>query len=329
MKWFEDFANTIFQITPDRFNDSAVALFQQQVNKNPVYRAYNELIGIEPSKVTSIDNIPFLPIELFKSHDVYLETLPQPEEIFYSSGTTGQTASHHMIYDLSLYEKSCLQGFERVYGPPSDYCIIALLPSYLERGNSSLVYMAGLLIRMSGHPSSGYYLNDYQELAQTLTALKKERQPILLLGVSFALWELAEQYPMDLSGAIIMETGGMKGRRKELVRDELHQIISHAFNVETIHSEYGMTELLSQAYATAEGIFQPPPWMKALTRDPYDPFSLQSPGASGGINMIDLANIHSCAFIQTDDLGRTYSDGSFEVLGRFDQSEVRGCNLMV
>lgn len=329
MQWDEPFREHIFNIDAHLFNESALALFRQQVEHNPVYRKFVDLLNVQPANIQDIEEIPFLPVELFKTKDIYLDSLPQPEQIFYSSGTTGQQQSRHLIYDLGLYEQSCLTTFRKFYGDPSDYCILALLPSYLEQSHSSLVYMTELLIQRSGHSLSGFYLNDYKALSETLEELRNQGTNIFLFGVSFALWELAEQYPLDLSGSIIMETGGMKGRRKELVRQEFHNILKDAFNVSTIHSEYGMTELLSQAYATGDGHFQCPPWMKIVIRDPYDPLSINPIGQTGGINIIDLANLYSCSFIQTSDLGKIHTEGSFEVLGRFDESDIRGCNLMV
>ncbi|PSR04208.1 MAG: acyl transferase [Bacteroidetes bacterium SW_11_45_7] len=329
MSWDKQFREELFHIDESTFNEWAVALFRQQVQDNPVYRQFVDLLNVEPANVQNIEDIPFLPVELFKSKNIYLQSLAQPEAIFYSSGTSGQQQSRHLVRDISLYEESCLATFRMFYGDPSNYCIVALLPSYFEQSHSSLVYMTDLLIHRSQHPLSGFYLHDYRNLWKTLNELRSRQEPIFLLGVSFALWELAEQYPMDLSGSIIMETGGMKGKRKELVRQELHNILKDAFNVEAIHSEYGMTELLSQAYATGEGRFRSPPRMKILIRDPYDPFSINPIGQTGGINIIDLANIYSCSFIQTSDLGKIHADGSFEVLGRFDESDVRGCNIMI
>jgi hypothetical protein len=232
------------------------------------------------------------------------------------------------VPDLKIYEQSFLNGFTSFYGPVDEYCILALLPSYLEREGSSLVYMVNELVSRSKHPDSGFYLYNLEELHQKLTILEKNQIKTMLIGVSFALLDLAEQAPIPLKNTIIMETGGMKGRRKELIREELHDMLKSAFQVAEIHSEYGMTELLSQAYSQGDGVFRTPPWMKIITRDTEDPLSLQSHGKTGGINIIDLANVYSCSFIATQDLGKTHSNGSFEVLGRFDHSDIRGCNLM-
>lgn len=269
-----------------------------------------------------------MPIEVFKSQTVISGEF-KPQEIFTSSGTTGMETSKHFVQELDLYTKSFRKGFELFYGPVSNYCVLALLPAYLERTGSSLVYMANDFINQSRHPLSGFYLNDLSQLAENLKKLEKENQPTLLLGVSFALLDLAEQFPQKLSNTIVMETGGMKGRRKELTRDELHTILKRGFGLDKIHSEYGMTELLSQAYSTGDGVFNCPPWMRVLIREQSDPLSYAPAGKTGGINVIDLANIDSCSFIATSDLGRLHTNGNFEVLGRFDSSDVRGCNLMV
>lgn len=249
--------------------------------------------------------------------------------IFTSSGTTGAKTSQHVVTDISLYEKSFLKAFEHFYGPVSHYCILALLPAYLEREGSSLVYMVDSLITKSRHSNSGFYLNNLDDLKKQLMLLQKKGQKTLLIGVSFALLDLAETMRFPLKNTIVMETGGMKGRRREMIRSELHQILKNAFGVEQIHSEYGMTELLSQGYSKGHGIFNCPPWMKVLIRDTEDPLSIQKSGKNGGINIIDLANLNSCPFIATQDLGKVHPNGSFEVLGRFDHSDIRGCNLMV
>ncbi|MEL6304419.1 MAG: acyl transferase, partial [Bacteroidota bacterium] len=247
---------------------------------------------------------------------------------FESSGTTGSVTSKHFVTNISLYQESFRRAFRQFYGDPKDLCILALLPSYLERTGSSLVFMVDDLINSSAHPLSGFYLHDLKALQQKLMELEASQTPTLLIGVSFALLDLAEQFPTPLKHITIMETGGMKGKRKEMIREELHQELRNAFQVQHIHSEYGMTELLSQGYSKGNGIFETPPWMKVLIRDPEDPLSLQANGKSGGVNVIDLANLHSCAFIATQDLGKVHSDGSFEIIGRFDHSDIRGCNLM-
>ncbi|MFZ5941459.1 MAG: acyl transferase [Bacteroidota bacterium] len=311
------------------FERCAMELFRYQSAANPVYRDYLAYLGRDPLKVRSLSDLPFLPIGFFKTHRV-LSGDQLPELLFESSGTTGDQSSKHYVTDPELYLKSLTRGFERVYGPPSDWCILALLPSYLEKGNSSLVYMMEQLMKLSGHPDNGFYLNEPSSLHAILEKRRADAFPVMLVGVSYALLDLAADYHGKMpEGIVVMETGGMKGRRKEMIRSELHELLKKAFDCGEIHSEYGMTELLSQAYSTGHQLFETPPWMKVLIRDSYDPFSLVAEGQTGGINVIDLANIHSCAFIATSDLGRILPDGRFEVLGRFDQAEVRGCNLMV
>jgi phenylacetate-coenzyme A ligase PaaK-like adenylate-forming protein len=320
----------IFNIKSDAdFSHSAVEIFNYQFEGNPVYREFITSLGKDPSLIKTVSEIPFIPIEFFRNHRIITGDSPV-EMIFESSGTTGAITGKHFINDLSLYEESFLRTFRLFYGQPEEFFIAALLPSYTEREGSSLVYMADNLIRRSKNPNSGFYRDNIAELINRIAEAKKKAQKILLLGVSFALLDLAEKHSPDLSGAIIMETGGMKGRRKELTRAELHSILKTKFNVPSIHSEYGMTELLSQAYSNGNGLFRCPSWMRILIRDPQDPLSLESePGKTGGINIIDLANINSCSFIAAGDLGKVYEDGSFEVLGRFDNSDIRGCNLMV
>jgi phenylacetate-coenzyme A ligase PaaK-like adenylate-forming protein len=323
----------IFRIENDRtFRDTTLEVFRYQAAMNPVYREFIHGIGLDPKQVREPDQVPFLPVEFFRTHRVICGNVT-PGLIFESSGTTRMEPSRHYVADPGLYQESFSRGFTSVYGDPSGLCILALLPSYLEREGSSLVYMMEHLIRMSGHPESGFYLDQGEKLAGVLGRCNRNGQPTLLIGVSFALLDLAEKYPMELGDHIVvMETGGMKGRRKELIREELHRILRKAFHSKVIHSEYGMTELLSQAYSTGKGIFRCPPWMKVLIREPNDPLSILSPlkvSQSGGINIIDLANLYSCAFIATGDLGVLHPDGSFEVRGRFDHADVRGCNLMV
>lgn len=311
----------------NEFDSLAMEIFRFQYRANTVYGTYCNHLGKSPSNVTHLSEIPFLPIEFFKSKTV-VSTHNKPEAIFESSGTTQNTTSKHFVSDLSLYERSFMQAFTLFYGPVEELCILALLPSYLERSGSSLVYMVNELVTRSQHPNSGFYLYNLKDLHQKMRAQEASGSKTLLIGVSFALLDLAEQFPTPLKYTTIMETGGMKGRRKELIRAELHDILKDAFEVPSIHSEYGMTELLSQAYSQGNGIFKTPPWMKILTRDTEDPLSLQSDGKTGGLNVIDLANLHSCSFIATQDLGKTYSNGTFEVLGRFDNSDIRGCNLL-
>lgn len=319
----------IFSISSQtEFESLALKIFSFQFENNPVYQTFCQYVKKSPSNVRRIEEIPFLPIEFFKSHKVIVASNKTPQTVFESSGTTGSVTSKHYVHDLSLYQKSYQKGFTSFYDPIESYCILALLPSYLERKGSSLLYMVNDLVTRSQHPSSGFYLYDFKALYEKLVQLEKEKTKTLLIGVSFALLDLAEQYPLPLKHTTIMETGGMKGRRKELIREELHNILKTAFGVPKIHSEYGMTELLSQAYSQGDGLFKTPNWMKIQTRDPEDPFTRQSHGKTGGVNVIDLANVNSCSFIATEDLGKTYADGSFEILGRFDQSDVRGCNLM-
>jgi phenylacetate-coenzyme A ligase PaaK-like adenylate-forming protein len=301
--------------------------FRFQAAENPVYKKYLELLHCNPAHVTQIDQVPFLPIEFFKSHRVV--SGPGTEtRIFESSGTTGTETSKHYILDEAIYKESLESGFRYFFGEPSLYCFLALLPSYLERRNSSLVYMMDHLIRLSHHPLSGFYLNNLEKLTESLRMLEQSGQKTMLLGVSFALLDLAEQFPVPLKNTMVVETGGMKGRREELTRCELHEVLKQTFHLDSICSEYGMTELLSQAWSTGNGIYYTPPEMKILIRDPYDPFRRMPCGKSGGIDVIDLANRFSCSFIQTQDLGRLLPDGGFEVLGRFDNSDIRGCNLM-
>ncbi|MGS2762692.1 LuxE/PaaK family acyltransferase [Sinomicrobium sp. M5D2P9] len=321
--------DAVFNIADDTdFEAVALHVFRHQYRNNTVYRKFCDLLGRKPEKVGSVEEIPFLPISFFKTHTI-VASGNTPEEIFTSSGTTGMSTSKHYITDLSVYEQSFLNAFERFYGDIREYVILALLPSYLEREGSSLIYMADELIRRSADKDSGFYLHNLAALSDKLEDLDKSGKKILLIGVSFALLDLVESREFQLKNTIIMETGGMKGRRKELIREELHRILSKGFGVPEIHSEYGMTELLSQAYSSGNGSFKCPPWMKIVIRDPEDALSLQPGGRTGGINVIDLANINSCSFIATQDLGKTHPDGSFEVLGRFDHSDIRGCNLMV
>ena len=324
---FEQGYHKIFEKGSLDFEALALDIFRYQRKNNAVYGAYVEALGVDPSRVERLEAIPFLPIRFFKTHAVKTGDF-EPEVVFESSGTTGMVNSRHLVKDLSLYKESFTRAFDLFYGPVSDYCILGLLPSYLERGNSSLVLMVDELIRRSGHAQSGFYLDEYAKLAGLLKELEARQQKTLLIGVSFALLDFAEQYRFPLKHTIIMETGGMKGRRKELIRAELHAILQQAFSVNNIHSEYGMTELLSQAYSKGAGIYHCPPWMKVLLRDDEDPLHVLRSGA-GIVNVIDLANIHSCSFIATDDAGKVYEDGSFEVLGRVDGSDMRGCSLLV
>lgn len=319
----------IFSIaTKKEFEKITMKTFRHQYENNLVYKQYCDLLKKNPSNVKCVLDIPFLPIQFFKSHQVVSNTNPIVTT-FTSSGTTGMVTSKHLVTDLSFYKESFRTTFRQFYGNIEDYVVLALLPSYLERDGSSLIYMVNDLIEASNQPESGFYLNNYQELIDTLVRLDNDGQNILLIGVTYALLDLVEMQNFNLKNTIIMETGGMKGRRKEMIREELHQILTQGFGVNVIHSEYGMTELLSQGYSLGEGIFECPPYMEVFMRDTEDPFSYVEDGKTGGINVIDLANYNSCSFIATQDLGKKYPNHSFEVLGRFDNSDIRGCNLMV
>ena len=310
------------------FEKEALATFHRQHKANPVYRSYCDLINISPSEIKSSTKIPSLPIQFFKSHAVKCFS-EAPSIVFSSSGTTTSINAQHPILDKAIYNHSFQKGFENQYGDPKDWAILALLPSYLERKGSSLIYMMDALIQQSKHAASGFYLDEFDQLKKQLEQLESKQQPTILLGVSFALLDFAEQYPLQLKHTVVMETGGMKGRRKEMIREDLHATLTKAFGVEVIHSEYGMTELLSQAYSKGHGRFYTPSWMKITAGEINDPFALVNGSKIGRLNIIDLANQESCAFIATDDLGRVFPDGSFEVIGRLDQSDFRGCNLLV
>lgn len=309
------------------FEQKALEVFRYQFEHNTVYRSFCDLLYKHPSDIKTIEDIPFLPITFFKSHEV-ISSQRETQATFTSSGTTGSIVSKHYVKDLSIYETSFYKGFTQCYGDIKDYVILALLPSYLERSGSSLVYMVDHLIKASHHSDSGFYLDDHLALSKKLKELDASGQKVLLIGVSFALLDTIEKHTFALNNTIIMETGGMKGKRKELIRQELHAILKEGFGVSTIHSEYGMTELLSQAYSKEGGVFTTPPWMRILTRDTEDPLCILSNSKTGGLNIIDLANVYSCSFIATQDLGSIYTDGSFTIIGRFDDSDIRGCNLM-
>ncbi len=313
----------------EKFNDTALEIFQFQYGNNLLYKRFVDLLIPDPFSIKTYSEIPFLPIEFFKNKKI-LTKEQKADLVFTSSGTTGGLPSKHYVADRSVYRKSFQKTFELFYGEISDYCLLALLPSYLEREGSSLVYMVSELIKNTRNPDSGFYLKDYDKLTHKIIKLNRSGKKILLFGVSFALLELAEKFKPDLPpNTIVMETGGMKGRKEEITRKELHSILIKSFGVNAIHSEYGMTELLSQAYSKGQGKFYTPPWMKVIIRDINDPLSIESTGRSGGINVIDLANIYSCSFIATQDIGKVNTDGSFEVLGRYDYSDIRGCNLMI
>ncbi|HUW92608.1 MAG TPA: hypothetical protein VMV74_05555 [Bacteroidales bacterium] len=315
--------------TPESFRKTALKIFRYQANECPVYKEYIGLMGIDPETVSTVEAIPFMPVSFFRDHTV-VSGGGNPETVFVSSGTTGQVQSRHHVMSLALYEESFVRSFRLFYGDPADYAIMGLLPSYLEREGSSLIYMVKRLIEFSGNSHSGFFLNDHRRLLDSVDRARETGFRVLLIGVSYALLDLADAFSPDLGDVIIMETGGMKGRRKEMIREELHAILKMKFRVKSIHSEYGMTELLSQAYSKGGGLFCTPPWMKVLIRDSHDPLSHTSAaGASGGISIIDLANIRSCSFVATSDLGRMHDGGGFEVLGRFDNADIRGCNLLV
>ena len=311
-----------------QFDKMALKVFRFQYENNLVYREFCDFLKTDVQKVKTIQQIPFLPIQFFKSHEVVSNSNPI-QTTFTSSGTTGLVTSQHLVTDVSIYEESYRKGFSQFYGNIEDYVVLALLPSYLEREGSSLIHMVDDLIQLSNHPDSGFYLHNYDELIEKIIQLDQSGQNVILIGVTYALLDLIEKHSFQLENTIIMETGGMKGKRKEMIREELHQQLCNGFGVKSIHSEYGMTELLSQAYSLGEGIFECPSWMQISIRDTEDALSYVREGKTGGINVIDLANINSCSFIATQDLGKKYSNGSFEVLGRFDHSDIRGCNLMV
>lgn len=320
--------NDIFSIENNpNFEELALKVFRFQYRNVPVYHKFCDLLGTSEDDVKQLEDIPFLPIQFFKNHCVMAQNMAA-ETIFSSSGTTGSMTSKHFVASTQMYEKSFFKTFEMQYGPAADYAFLALLPSYLEREGSSLIYMVKSLIEKSGNAHSGFYLYEQDALIKKIEFLEKKEQKTMLIGVSYALLDLIERRSFQLKNTIVMETGGMKGRRKEMIKEELHKILRKGFGVSAIHSEYGMTELLSQAYSKGHGLFTCPPWMKILTRDTEDAKTFIT-GKTGGINVVDLANLYSCSFIATQDLGKTFGDGTFEVLGRFDHSDVRGCNLMV
>lgn len=314
-------------LDPPNFIQRALSLMYYQANNNAVYSAWIQAMKVQLDAVQLMEQIPFLPIHFFKTHAIYTGTAC-PSFYFESSGTTQDTVSKHFVKDLSVYEQSFMHCFHQFYGAPQDYCILALLPNYLERQHSSLVYMSQHLIQASKDARSGFYLYDFEKLHHTLATLEKEQQKTLLIGVSFALMDFVDAYPQTLHYTMVMETGGMKGRKQEITKPALHAYLANGFGIEKIHSEYGMTELLSQAYSKGKGIYTCPPWMKVLVADESDPTALTTTGR-GVLHIIDLANQHSCAFIATEDIGIVYPDGSFQVIGRLDQSARRGCSLLV
>ena len=319
----------IFSVSKSQdFDQLALEIFDYQVRNCEIYARYVHNLGIDIKKIKDLESIPYLPIEFFKSKKINCSK-GEADIIFSSSGTTGQIQSRHFVKDIELYIQSYRTAFKLFYGDISKYTILALLPSYQEREGSSLIYMVNDLIRLSQSPKSGYFLNEQDLLKQTLQQLNASKTQTILIGVTYALIDFAENNSIKFPELIVMETGGMKGKRREILRTELHEVLCAGFGVSQIHSEYGMTELLSQAYSKESGIFQTPPWMKIRVRDTNDPLTILGNGVGGGLNIIDLANVHSCSFIATQDLGKSYPDGRFEVLGRFDHSDIRGCNLLV
>ncbi|MVT11706.1 acyl transferase [Chitinophaga tropicalis] len=318
----------IFSLKEQELERTALELFRFQYRENTLYRAYVDALRIDPASIRSLLKIPFLPIQFFKTHTVTCGSFT-PELVFESSGTTQTINSRHLVKEAGIYEQSFLTAFEQFYGPVEDYVVVGLLPSYLERQHSSLVYMVQDMVKRSGHADSGFYLYEHDKLYSRLQELEARKQKTLLIGVTFGLLDFAERYSLQLEHTIVMETGGMKGRREEWTRQEVHAYLQERLGAGNIHAEYGMTELLSQAYSAGQGIFSCPPWMKVLVRDESDPFQLSAGNAAGVINVIDLANIYSCAFIATEDIGKLHADGKFEVLGRLDNSALRGCSLMV
>ncbi|NSL87896.1 acyl transferase [Chitinophaga sp. Mgbs1] len=318
----------IFSLQPDGLEAAALELFRYQYRENDIYRAYTDALHINPAGVKSILEIPYLPIQFFKTHRVACGDF-EPELIFESSGTTQTVNSKHLVKDAAVYTQSFMTAFEQFYGPVKDYVVVGLLPSYLERQHSSLVRMVQEMAVRSGREESGFYLYEHDKLFHQLQALEARQQKVLLIGVTFGLLDFAEKYTMQLQHTIVMETGGMKGRREEWTREEVHAFLKERLGVKEVHAEYGMTELLSQAYSKGHGFFETPAWMKILLRDENDPFQLTAGKGAGVMNVIDLANIYSCAFIATEDIGKIHADGRFEVLGRLDNSALRGCSLMV
>ncbi|HEY0612700.1 MAG TPA: acyl transferase [Chitinophaga sp.] len=318
----------IFNLQGPDLEPAALDLFRYQYRHNALYQAYTDALHIRPETVNRLTAIPFLPIQFFKTHAVTTGSF-EPQLVFESSGTTQTVNSRHLVKEAALYERSFITAFEQFYGPVSDYVVVGLLPSYLERQHSSLVVMVQEMIRRSGHAGSGFYLYEHEKLYAQLQEMEARGQKALLIGVTFGLLDFAEKYTLSLKHTIVMETGGMKGRREEWTRSQVHAFLQEKLGASAIHAEYGMTELLSQAYSYGNGIFNTPPWMKVLLRDENDPFQLFSGRSSGVINVVDLANVYSCAFIATEDIGKLHDDGSFEVLGRLDNSALRGCSLMV
>ncbi len=318
---------SIFTVAENTLEQTALDVFRFQFEHQSIYRTFCEGLKRHPNNVSTLADIPFLPISFFKTHEI-ITNGASAEVVFESSGTTGAATSKHLVADSTVYEESFMRTFRRFYGAPENYCILALLPSYLERQNSSLVFMAERLMRASNHPENGFFMSDFENLAARLAALEFKQQKVLLLGVTYALLDFAALYPMQLNHTIVMETGGMKGRKSEMLRTEVHEVLKQAFALQSIHSEYGMTELLSQAYSYGNGIFECTPWMKVLVRDVYNPLSVTALPRTGALNVIDLANVYACSFIATEDLGTILPNNCFEVAGRIDNSDIRGCSLM-
>lgn len=328
MKILEPNINSIFKInSEEEFNKKALNIFRFQAKNNRVYKEFISLLNLNVNNIRKVEEIPYLPISFFKTKEVIIHNSHQ--KVFKSSGTTGQIRSQHFVYSLQVYIDSFVNGINHFYSNFQDYTILALLPSYLEQGDSSLVYMVDYLINETREKRSSFYLNNYAELSNKIDELEEKSEKFILFGVSYALLDFKDKYAKNLKSGIVMETGGMKGRRKEVTKKELHQELKNGFGTEEIHSEYGMTELLSQAYSLKKGIYNCPPWMKVLIRNSTDPFQISFKPSKGLINIIDLANVYSCSFIATDDIGEIKNENEFSVLGRFDTSEIRGCNLMV
>lgn len=318
---------SIFSVNEATFEKTALSVFKFQFEQQITYRQFCVALGKTPENVHTLSSIPFLPISFFKTYEIICGE-KSASTVFESSGTTGNATSNHFVANESIYINSLMKGFKLFYGSPEDFHILALLPSYLEKSNSSLVYMVEQLMRQSNKAENGFFIHNFEQLAARIAALEFQQQKTLLIGVTYALLDFAEQFPMKLQHTTIIETGGMKGRKKEMLRAEIHEKLKTAFQLQSVHSEYGMTELLSQAYSQKDGIFQSPPWMKVLVRDVYNPLNVFLQNRNGGLNVIDLANVYSCSFIATDDFGTVHPDGSFEVSGRMNNSDVRGCSLM-
>ena len=320
-------ADKIFNVDDKNFEQIAFEVFQFQYTNNNIYKSYCDLLEKTPSNIGDISGIPFLPISFFKSHSVICTK--KYDKVFHSSGTTNENLSKHYVSDIHIYEQSFLKNFIDNYGDPKDYVILGLLPNYMENENSSLIYMVNNLIKLSESNDSGFFLKEYDFIIEKMKSLARENKKIILIGVSYALLDLTESKNLNFENTIIIETGGMKGRRREMIKKELHETLKERTGLKKIHSEYGMTELLSQAYSKGDGIFSCPNWMRVFIRDINDPNFLYSNNKSGGINIIDLANINSCSFIATEDMGSLHKNGNFEIMGRIDHADTRGCNLLV